>query len=167
MIHAVLVGPPGAGKSTIGRKVADVLEVPFTDTDTLVEEAAGKPIADIFLSDGEETFRALEREAVQRALSEYTGVIALGGGAILDERTRQDLAGHIVVYLSVGLADAARRVGLNAARPLLVGSPRRQWQQLMDARRHLYEEVADVEVSTAGLSPDQSRDAVLAVLEHR
>lgn len=167
MIAAVLVGPPGAGKSTIGRKVAEVLEVPFTDTDTLVEQETGRAISDIFITDGEETFRSMERQAVRRALREHDGIVALGGGAVLDADTRADLAGHTVVFLSVGLADAAKRVGLNQSRPLLLGSPRRQWQQLMDARRPLYLEVADVEVSTAGLTPDQSRDAVLAVLEHR
>lgn len=167
MIAAVLVGPPGAGKSTIGRKVAEVLEVPFTDTDTLVEQETGRAISDIFITDGEETFRSMERQAVRRALREHDGIVALGGGAVLDADTRAELAGHTVVFLSVGLADAAKRVGLNQSRPLLLGSPRRQWQQLMDARRPLYLEVADVEVSTAGLTPDQSRDAVLAVLEHR
>ena len=167
MIAAVIVGPPGAGKSTIGRKVAEVLEVPFTDTDTLVEQEAGRSISDIFITDGEQTFRQIEREVVRRALAETEGVLALGGGAIIDEATRADLADHTVVFLSVGLADAAKRVGLNQARPLLLGSPRKQWQQLMNSRRPLYVEVADVEVSTAGLTPDQSRDAVLAVLEHR
>lgn len=141
--------------------------IPFTDTDTLVEQETGRAISDIFITDGEETFRSMERQAVRRALREHDGIVALGGGAVLDADTRADLAGHTVVFLSVGLADAAKRVGLNQSRPLLLGSPRRQWQQLMDARRPLYLEVADVEVSTAGLTPDQSRDAVLAVLEHR
>ncbi|MGC0271542.1 shikimate kinase [Pseudactinotalea sp. Z1739] len=167
MTAAVLVGPPGAGKSTIGRMVAEVLEVPFADTDAIVEQTSGRTISDIFIVDGEETFREMERRAVQEALATHEGVLALGGGAILDERTRADLAAHTVVFLSVGLADAAKRVGLNTARPLLVGSPRRQWQELMQARRPLYLEVADAEVSTAGLSPTQSRDAILAVLEHR
>ncbi|MGC0142531.1 shikimate kinase [Pseudactinotalea sp. Z1732] len=167
MTAAVLVGPPGAGKSTIGRMVAEVLEVPFADTDAIVEQTSGRTISDIFIVDGEETFREMERRAVQEALATHEGVLALGGGAILDERTRADLAAHTVVFLSVGLADAAKRVGLNTARPLLLGSPRRQWQELMQARRPLYMEVADAEVSTAGLSPTQSRDAVLAVLEHR
>lgn len=167
MTALVLVGPPGSGKSTVGRMVADVLEVPFADTDTAVEETTGNTISDIFLTDGEDAFRVLERQAVRTGLAEHHGVLALGGGAILDPETRADLAGHRVVYLSVGLADAARRVGLNASRPLLVGSPRRQWQLLMDARRPLYEEVADLEVSTVGLNPSQARDAVLAALETR
>lgn len=167
MIVAVLVGPPGAGKSTVGRAVAEVLQVPFADTDAIVEEASGRTISDIFLLEGEEAFRELERQAVQQALATHQGILALGGGAILDPGTRADLAEHTVVYLSVGLADAAKRVGLNTARPLLVGSPRRQWLELMRARQPLYVEVADEEVSTVGLSPMQSRDAVLAVLEHR
>lgn len=167
MISAVLIGPPGTGKSTTGRAVAEVLDVPFADTDAIVEETSGRTISDIFLIDGEGAFREMERRAVQQALATHRGILALGGGAILDERTRADLTHHTVVFLSVGLADAAKRVGLNTARPLLVGSPRRQWQQLMQARRPLYLEVADEEVSTAGLTPTQARDAVLAVLEHR
>lgn len=167
MTALVLIGPPGSGKSTTGALVAQVLELPFADTDTAVEATAGRTISDIFITDGEETFRELERAAVHTALQEHRGVLALGGGAILDEDTRADLHGHRVVYLSVGLADAARRVGLNASRPLLVGSPRRQWQILMDQRRELYEQVADVEVSTIGLNPHQVRDAILAAVGHR
>ncbi|HLS14155.1 MAG TPA: shikimate kinase [Beutenbergiaceae bacterium] len=167
MTALVLIGPPGSGKSTVGQLVAEVLQVPFADTDTAVEQLSGRSISDIFITDGEDTFRELERTAVQTALEEHSGVLALGGGAILNTDTRSDLREHRVVYLSVGLADAARRVGLNASRPLLVGSPRRQWQMLMDQRRALYEQVATVEVSTAGLNAEQARDGVLAALGER
>lgn len=167
MTAMVLIGPPGSGKSTVGELVAEVLQVPFVDTDTAVEQLSGRSISDIFITDGEDAFRELERAAVRAALQEHSGVLALGGGAILDADTRHDLRDHRVVYLSVGLADAARRVGLNASRPLLVGSPRRQWQMLMDQRRGLYEQVATVEVSTVGLDPQQARDGVLAALEER
>ncbi|UFU01550.1 shikimate kinase [Ruania suaedae] len=158
----VLIGPPGAGKSTAGHLLAEALGVTFRDTDSDVETAEGRAISDIFVDDGEPYFRQAERTAVQRALAEHDGVLALGGGAILDPDTQADLAGHTVVFLSVGLADAAGRVGLTTSRPLLLGSPRRQWQALMDARRGIYEGLATVVVRTDGLTPEQVRDTVLA-----
>lgn len=160
----VLVGPPGAGKSTVGRLLAQAWGVPFRDTDDDVEVAEGRTIADIFIDSGEEHFRAAERAAVVRALAEHDGVLALGGGAVLDPDTQAELAGLAVVYLSVSLAAASPRVGLNANRPLLVGSPRRQWQLLMEARRGIYASLAAVEVSSDDRTPEQVRDAVLEQL---
>ncbi|TDE92486.1 shikimate kinase [Occultella glacieicola] len=158
----ILIGPPGAGKSTVGHLLAAAWGTTFRDTDADVEAAAGRSIPDIFIDDGEEVFRALERTAVATALAEHDGILALGGGAVLDEGTQAALAGRRVVYLSVSLAHASPRVGLSGNRPLLVGSPRRQWQVLMDARRPVYTALASVEVSTDGRSPEQVRDAVLA-----
>lgn len=159
----VLVGPPAAGKTTVGRLVADRLRVPFTDSDELVEDRAGKPVGDIFVDDGEEAFRVLEAAAVAGALA-GAGVLALGGGAVLSADTRARLAGHPVVFLSAGVPAAAHRVGLNRDRPLLLGNPRQQLRALLDARLPLYEEVAVATVATDELTPDEVADAVLAAL---
>lgn len=150
----VLVGPPGAGKTTIGRLVADKLGLAFRDTDSDVEAVAGKPISDIFIDDGEPAFRELERSAVTAALAEHDGVLALGGGAVTNDHIRDLLRGHRVVFLDVSLTDAASRVGLNRERPMLVGNPRAQLRKLLEARRPLYQEVAAVTVDTSGRSPD-------------
>jgi shikimate kinase len=161
----VLVGPPGSGKSTVGAALAARLGVGYRDTDADIVASAGKPIADIFVDDGEPHFRELEAEAVRTALSEHRGVLALGGGAVMREDTRALLAGQAVVFLEVGLADAVKRVGLDAPRPLLLGSPRARWRELMEQRRPLYTEVARAVVATDGLTPDQVAEAVLNVLE--
>lgn len=161
----VLVGPPGAGKTTVGRVLARRLGVPFTDADALVVQRAGKSIADIFTQDGEPAFRVLEREVVAEALEGGDGVLALGGGAVLADDTRERLRGHRVVYLSVGLADGLRRTGMSTARPLLAGvNPRATFKALLDARIPLYREVATVEVDTVRRSANQVAHAVLDAL---
>ncbi|HEX6499226.1 MAG TPA: shikimate kinase [Micromonosporaceae bacterium] len=160
----VLVGPPGAGKSTVGQLLADALGVPLRDTDADIEAAAGKPISDIFVDEGEDHFRALERAAVAAALDDWRGVLALGGGAVLAEETRRRLRGHTVVYLSVELADAAARCGLSGGRPLLALNPRATLKYLLDQRRPLYEEVATVTVRTDGRDPADITDEILAYL---
>ncbi|MFJ3703837.1 MULTISPECIES: 3-dehydroquinate synthase [Streptomyces] len=157
----VLVGPMGVGKSTVGELLADRLGTTYRDTDADVVAEAGKSIAEIFFDEGEERFRALERQAVRDAVAEHPGVLALGGGTVLDESTRALLAGHRVVYLSMDVDEAVRRVGLNTARPLLAVNPRRQWRELMDARRHLYEEVAGATVATDERTPEEVAQAVL------
>lgn len=161
----VLVGPMGVGKSTVGELLAGRLGTAYRDTDADVEAAAGKPIAEIFYDEGEPHFRELERRAVRAAVAEHGGVLALGGGAILDEGTRALLADLPVVYLSMDVDEAVRRVGLGAARPLLAVNPRRQWRELMDARRHLYTEVARVVVATDERTPEEVAQAVLDALE--
>lgn len=161
---AVLVGPPGSGKSTVGALLADVWRVPFRDTDDDVEREAGRSVADIFLEDGEPEFRARERRAVSAALAEHRGVLALGGGAVLDPDTQRDLARHTVVFLDVSLANAAPRVGLSKARPLLLGNPRARWQALMDERRPVYQRLATVMVSTDGVDPQEVTQRVLDAL---
>jgi shikimate kinase len=163
----VLVGAPGAGKTTIGRRVAMRAGVGFRDTDSDIVAAAGKPIADIFVDDGEEHFRRLERDAVGTALHEHDGVLSLGGGAVLAEQTRARLAGHHVVWLDVALSDAATRVGLNRDRPVLALNPRAQLRVLLEQRRPLYREVATATVETTGRSVGQVVEAVLATLEAR
>ncbi|MER5553377.1 3-dehydroquinate synthase [Streptomyces sp. NPDC002793] len=161
----VLVGPMGVGKSTVGELLAERLGTTYRDTDADVVATAGKSIPDIFFDEGEERFRALERQAVLDAVDGHTGVLALGGGAVLDAETRALLAGRPVVYLSMDVDEAVRRVGLNTARPLLAVNPRRQWRELMDARRPLYEEVAVATVATDARTPEEVAQAIIEALE--
>ncbi|HEY8534426.1 MAG TPA: shikimate kinase [Micromonospora sp.] len=163
----VLVGPPGAGKTTVGEALAAALGVPFRDTDADIAAIAGKPIPEIFVDEGEEHFRALERKAVAAALTSCDGVLALGGGAVLAEETRAALADHTVIYLSVELSDAMARVGLGAGRPLLAVNPRATWRHLMEQRRPLYEQVATHTVVTDGRTPEEIVEEIIALLGRR
>ncbi|WP_062306214.1 shikimate kinase [Demequina subtropica] len=170
--RAVLIGPPGSGKSTIAAKLAALWGAERRDTDADVEARAGKAIADLFLEEGEAHFRELEREAVAAALVEHDGVLALGGGAILAPETQALLEayardGGAVVFLDVSLAAAAPRVGLNASRPLLVGNPRAQWVALMEARRPVYERLATVTVLTDRSTPAQVAAQIDEALKER
>lgn len=160
----VLVGPPGSGKTTVGQALAELLGVEFRDTDLDIEATAGKPISEIFIDEGEAHFRALERAAVAAQLASATGVLALGGGAVLAEQTRAALVGHTVVYLSVELPDAVRRVGLGAGRPLLAVNPRATLKHLLDQRRPYYAAVATATVATDGRTPEQLAVEVAGLL---
>lgn len=162
--RAVLVGPMGVGKTTVGKLVAVAFGVPFRDVDADIEAVAGKPISEIFIDDGEPHFRALERRAVADALATSDGVLALGGGAVLAEETRVALRGHTVVHLSVGLSDAVSRVGLGQGRPLLALNPRATLRHLLDQRRPLYAEVATITVDTDGRSPEEVAAEVVSRL---
>ena len=162
----ILIGPPGAGKTTVGALLATQLGVGFTDTDAVVEGVAGKPVSDIFISDGEAEFRRLEREAVAAALAggearddgagtAVAGVLGLGGGAVMDQQTQARLAGRAVVYLETGFSELAKRVGLDRARPLLIGtSPRAQLKSLLDQRLPVYDRLAWLTVGTDGREPE-------------
>jgi shikimate kinase len=164
---AILIGPPGAGKTTVGRLLAGLLEAEFLDTDDVVEEAAGKPVSDIFISDGEAVFRGLEREAVARTVAGHRGILALGGGAVMDPGARQLLAGQRVVYLQTGFAAAAHRTGLDAPRPLLIGNPRTRMRELLAERLPVYEGLAWVTVSTDDRAPQEIADEIAATITAR
>ena len=153
----ILIGPPGAGKSSIGRQLSKVLEVPFKDTDVLVEEKAGKKISDIFVDDGESAFRKIEREVVLKEISTGNGVLALGGGSVLDEEVAEKLESlkSNVIYLEVSISNAAPRVGFNKDRPLLAVNPRQQWLNLMEKRKPIYERLCGVKVSTDNKKPNE------------
>jgi shikimate kinase len=162
---AVVVGPPGAGKTTVGKALATRLGVAFHDVDAAIEAAQGRSISDIFVDDGESAFRELERAEVARALAEEPGVVSLGGGAVMDPLTEVALAGHAVVFLDVAIADASKRIGFDRSRPLLSVNPRASWVRMMNERRPTYERVATVRVDTAGRTPAEVVDVVVAELE--
>lgn len=161
----VFVGPPGAGKTTVATVVAARLGVALRDTDDDIVRAENMSVADLFISNGEPYFRAREKSAVAEAVASHEGVLALGGGAILDEDTRALLKGQRIVFLDVGLAAAVKRVGMNANRPLLLGNVRAQLKILMDQRRTLYREVARLTVDTDDLGPDDVADRVVAFIQ--
>ena len=150
----ILVGPPGSGKSTVGPLLAARLRTGFLDTDDEVEAIARKPAGDIFVEDGEQAFRALERPVVQRALG-YPGVVALGSGAVLDRGVQRLLAGQRVAYLEAGFAEVAKRVGMNKPRVPVPGNPRGMLRAMLEERLPLYQAVARVTVRTDDLSPEE------------
>jgi shikimate kinase len=157
----VLVGAPGSGKSTVGAALAEQLGVAFSDVDAVIVDRVGKPVAEIFADDGEAAFRALE-EQVTAELLHRSGVVALGGGAVLSPRTRTALRGHRVVWLRVGLPAAVKRVGLDAARPLLLGNVRGRLLALLNERAPLYAEVATEVVDTDDRSPAEVAAQIVA-----
>jgi len=158
----------GAGKTTVAGILAESWSVAVRDTDHDVEASEGRTISDIFVDSGEAEFRRLEREAVAAALAGHDGVLALGGGAVLDAGTRELLAGHEVVFLRVGLSDAVKRVGLGTSRPLLLGNVRGQIKALLDERTPIYESVASVVVDTDGRTPeDVAREIDQALARNR
>ncbi len=153
--HVVLIGTMGAGKTTVGRLLAEAWGVGFRDTDADVEQAAGKAVADVFVEDGEPVFREMERWAVAAGLVEHDGVLVLGGGSVMDPQTRELLHGHRVVFLRVGLRDAIARVGLGASRPMLLGNVRARTKQLIDRRTPVYQAAATYVVDTDGRTPEE------------
>ncbi len=167
--RVVLMGPPGAGKSSVGAALAELLGCELRDTDADIEAAEGVTVAEIFVDSGEERFRALEVAAVGRALAEHPGVLSLGGGAPLAGATQAALkayeaAGGVVVFLDVSLTAVVPRVGLNATRPLLLGNPRQQWLSLMAARRPIYEELATMTVLTDDRTPGDIAHEIAAAV---
>ncbi len=150
----ILIGPPGAGKTSVGKALAKKLSLNFLDSDKVVEEKSGKSIPEIFITDGEPAFREMERAAVIDLIENQDGVIALGGGSVMDlEVSKRLLPMANVVFLDVSISNAAPRVGFNRDRPLLLGNPRQQWIALMEKRRSTYEALAKTRVSTDNKKP--------------
>jgi shikimate kinase len=164
---AVLIGPPGAGKSTVGPLLAALLGAEFAETDAMVEDMAGKPVSDIFISDGEPAFRDLERTAVAQALATHRGIVALGGGAVMDPGTQQLLARQRVVYLQTGATAAVQRVGLDTPRPLLLRNPRATMRELLAERLPVYEALARITVVTDDRDPQEIADEIAATVTAR
>ena len=152
---AVLIGPPGAGKTSVGPLLAERLGTSFRETDADVAAAAGQPVSDIFIEQGEPAFRQLEREAAARALREHGGVLALGSGAVLDPGIQHRLEGLPVVYLAADFGTVARRLGLDRPRVVIPGNPRGRLRAMLEERRPLYEQLATLTVETDDLDPDE------------
>jgi shikimate kinase len=166
--RAVLVGLPGAGKTTTGRRLARILAVPFADSDDLVEAATGRAVGQIFAESGEEEFRALEAAAIRRALTDFSGVLSLGGGALTVSDTRVALrdSGVPVVLLRAELATLGTRVGAARTRPLLTDDPPARLAALATARAPLYDDAATFAVTTDGRTVGQVA-AVIAARLHK
>jgi len=151
---AVLVGLPGSGKSTIGRRLAKALDVSLLDTDAAIEETTGRTIADIFATDGEPEFRRIEEEVIRSALQSHDGVLSLGGGAVTTQGVRDALSGHMVIYLEISAAEGVRRTGGSTVRPLLAGGDRgEKFRKLMAERVPLYRRVATMRINTNRRNP--------------
>ena len=157
MSRILVIGPPGAGKSTVGQALANKLSIDFIDTDQVIENETGKSITDIFVVDGEPHFRALELQTLRNVLTLESGVISLGGGAPISQGAQEAIeqSNSHTVFLDVSLATAAPRVGFNRDRPLLLGNPRAQWQALSDNRRPIYEKLADDAIKVDDMNVDQ------------
>jgi shikimate kinase len=154
----VLIGPPSAGKTSVGSLLAAELGVPFADTDDLVAAAAGKPVGDIFVEDGEQVFRELERGAVARGLDAVGpegGVLALGSGAVLDPDVRRMLAGQVIIFLEAGFATVAKRTGMDRPRVVIPGNPRGRLRAMLEERRPVYAGLASVTVATDDMAPEE------------
>jgi len=160
----VLIGPMGVGKSTVGRLLAERLAVEFCDVDEVVVAREGREISDIFVDEGEPYFRGVERELTLELLAAHRGVLALGGGAPMQEVISAALEGRAVVFLDVGIADAAHRIGFDTSRPLLAVNPRATWVRMMNERRPVYERVARWRVDTAGRTPEDVVDEIVGLL---
>jgi shikimate kinase len=163
----ILIGPPGSGKSTIGKSLARKLRKEFTDTDDVIELRTKSSISQIFIDQGEPWFRELEQVVLAEELAKLDGVLALGGGAPLSQKAQELLQSvdAAVVYLSVSLATAAPRVGFNRDRPLLLNNPRAAWQELMDKRRPIYEALANHIVIVDERAPKDIVDEIVTLTQ--
>ena len=153
----VLIGPMGAGKSTVGSQLAQQLNLDFADTDQLIESDQGKSVSEIFIEDGEAHFRLVEESIVIDALRDQMGVLSLGGGSVMNEEVQNVLSNFEgkKVFLDISLSAVASRVGFDTARPLLMVNPRQKWSELMSNRRATYESLADIKIDVSDMSVDQ------------
>jgi shikimate kinase len=164
---AVLIGLPGSGKSTIGRRLAKALGVVLLDTDTAIEQTTGRTIPDIFSNDGEQEFRRIEEEVVREALGSHDGVLSLGGGAITSPGVREALSGHTVIYLEISATEGVRRTGGTTVRPLLAGGDRAEkFRALMSQRVPLYRKAATLRVNTNRRNPGAVVRYIVSRLEN-
>ena len=162
----VLIGPPGAGKSTVGKALSKELDCAFLDSDKEIEARSNKKIIDIFVEDGEPKFRIIEEEIVSKLLQEFEGVLSLGGGAPMNMQVQQILneADYPIIFLDVSISQAANRVGFNKERPLLLINPRQQWINLMATRRATYEALSKEIVSTDSKKPVEVAKEIINLL---
>ena len=167
--RAVLIGLPGTGKSTTGRRLAKILAVPFADTDDLVEKAQGRDVRRIFAESGEDAFRAIEAETVEAALLEFDGILALGGGALMTASVRDAICASAVpvVLLQASTDTLASRVGDAHTRPLLCEGPQRRLAELAEQRGPTYRAAATITVETDSRTPGQVAATVAAKLHER
>lgn len=168
--HVALVGPMGAGKSSLAHVLASRFGLRAVDADECIEQAAGLRIAQLFEREGEAAFRQREREVLSELLAGEGCVIATGGGAVLDAATRRDLAARaVVLWLQADVDTQLARLAGDTARPLLATSdPAARLRDLAAVREPLYRELADIELDTSGLSPEDVATRAIAALEaHR
>ncbi len=155
MLRAILIGPPGSGKSSVGKALSRELSTSFEDTDELIVEKTGRTIAEIFAQEGEAQFRAIEREVVLLALRSNIGVISLGGGAVLDPQVQKAIreSAAQVILLQIGLGNVLSRISNKSDRPLVAQDPERQWKELLAARAPIYESLATIVIPTDNKKP--------------
>lgn len=164
--RVILIGPMGSGKTTIGSLLAQRLGLSFRDTDHLIEEQEEKTVSQIFLDQGEDAFRAIEKRVLREELLTDGTVLSLGGGApiSLDAQSALRAIASPIIFLDISLSTVAPRIGFNRDRPLLLNNPRGQWQTLMEARRPIYEAIADTIINVDDKSEDEIVTIVLSSL---